>query len=228
MRVVITGASRGIGREFARQFLARGETVEAAVRSPENARLQELASERGVLRLQSCDVASDQNVRTFADSLEPGPVDLLINNAGIRKPESIGLDDLDLDDVAETIQVNAIAALRVTRALLARIRESHIRKIVSISSGLGSIGDNTSGGGCAYRMSKAALNMATRSMAVDLARDRIICVVINPGWVKTDMGGPEAPLTVHESVSAMLRVIDALKPEQSGTFLDCRGGTYPW
>jgi NAD(P)-dependent dehydrogenase (short-subunit alcohol dehydrogenase family) len=229
MRAVITGASRGIGLEFARQLLQRGDSVEAAVRSPQRANgLRRLAGDfPRTLRIYSCDVAAEASVRAFAASLSSEPVDLLINNAGIGEARAT-LEELDLDNAVVAFQVNALGAIRVTRAVLAWLRRSSVRKAIHITSKMGSISENDSGDSYAYRMSKAALNMASRSMAIDLREDRIISAVIHPGWVRTDMGGTGAPTSVEDSVSGMIRVIDGLTMEQSGSFLDYRGQKIPW
>ncbi|MCS6900569.1 MAG: SDR family oxidoreductase [Myxococcales bacterium] len=229
MHIVITGASRGIGLEFVRRYQEQGHHVEAAVRDP--ARSPELAalaaSSSGKTRIHPCDVTSDQDARTLAASLGDVPVDLLINNAGILGKMQ-ALDQLDYADILRTLDTNALGPLRVTVALLPHLRRGSTRKIVHISSGMGSISDNTSGGAYGYRMSKAALNMAARSMANDLRSEGFVVVTMNPGWVKTDMGGPDAPETVENSVRLMMERIEQLRPEQSGTFLDYRGHTWDW
>ena len=229
MRIVITGAGRGIGLELTRQYLARGDAVDAAVRDPARAtELQALrAGSAGVLRVQALDVRSDASVASYAEALPPGPVDLLINNAGVMG-ELSGLEGLDFDDVRETFEVNAIGPLRLVRALLPRLRDSGVRKIAHITSKMGSIDDNTSGGAYGYRMSKAALNMASRSLSIDLGRDGIMSVVLNPGWVQTDMGGRGAPTPVEASVEGLIAQIDALTPDRSGRFFDFRGAEVPW
>ncbi|NBD08427.1 MULTISPECIES: SDR family oxidoreductase [Corallococcus] len=230
MRIVITGANRGMGLELARQYLARGDSVHAGVREPERAaELAALAeSSGGRLRIHPCDVALDASVRAFASAVAE-PVDLLINNAGIRnRVRADGIEELDLDDAARVFQVNALGALRVTGALLPLLRRGQGARVVSVSSGLSSIGDNTSGGAYGYRMSKAALNMAARSMAHDLKGDGIISVVLSPGWVRTDMGGASAPTPVAESVAGLIGIIDRLAPGDSGSFMDFRGERIGW
>jgi NAD(P)-dependent dehydrogenase (short-subunit alcohol dehydrogenase family) len=226
MRFVITGANRGIGLELARQIAARGDFVEAGARSPEAAgELQELASrEASRVRVHACDVASDTSVGAFAASVGDVPIDVLINNAGVTGKRA-GLLDLELGEVMRTFDTNALGPIRVTRALLPNLRRGAGKRVAHISSGLGSISDNTTGGVYGYRMSKAALNMASKSMSVDLRGEGIISVVLNPGWVKTDMGGPSAPTEVEESVRRMLGIIDGLTLEQSGSFIDYRGHT---
>jgi NAD(P)-dependent dehydrogenase (short-subunit alcohol dehydrogenase family) len=223
MNVVITGANRGIGLELARQFAARGDRVVAAVRDPSRA---ESAKKIDGVEVLACDVSSDESVTTFAKSLT-GPVDILVNNAGVTGKRA-AFADLDFEDMLRVYGTNALGALRVTRALLPRLCEGSAKKILNLSTGMGSIGDNTSGGSWAYRLSKAALNMATRNLGHELASDGVLCVAVNPGWVQTDMGGPSATLPVAESAARLIRIIDGLKREQSGTFLNHDGQVYPY
>jgi NAD(P)-dependent dehydrogenase (short-subunit alcohol dehydrogenase family) len=228
MKIVITGANRGIGLELARQYLARGDSVHAGVRTPDRAgELSALVEPSGGrLRIDACDVALETSVRSFAAAVTE-PVDLLINNAGVRsRPDS--LKELDLDGATGTFQVNTLGPLRVTSALLSMLRRSPGAKIANISSGLGSIDDNTSGGAYGYRMSKAALNMASRSLASDLRGDGIVTVVLSPGWVQTDMGGSDAPTLVAESAAGLIGVIDRLTLQDSGGFFDFRGERIAW
>jgi NAD(P)-dependent dehydrogenase (short-subunit alcohol dehydrogenase family) len=228
MNIVITGANRGIGLELTRQYLARGDSVYAGVRSPAKAEKLAALGEAagGRLRVGACDVTQDASVRSFAAGAT-GPVDLLINNAGI-KTENDELADLDLDNAAKTYQVNVLGVLRVTRALLAALRRTPGAKIASISSGLGSVERNATGGIYGYRMSKAALNMASRSLAADLRNDRIAVIALTPGWVRTDMGGPAAPTPVSESAAGLIAVIDTLTLEKSGTCISFQGEKVPW
>lgn len=229
MNVVVTGANRGIGLEFVRQYLARGEHVVAACRNPERATaLAALTTTFGErLRVSRCDVASDASVAGFAASFD-GSVDLLVNNAGVVGAWE-SLDGFVTEVALDTYNVNALGPLRVTRALLPHLLRAAAPRVVHLSSGMGSIGDNGSGGAYAYRMSKAALNMASRNLAIELRPHNIVSVVINPGWVKTDMGGAGAPTPVHESVAAMIARIDALTLADSGRFLDWkRPEGFPW
>lgn len=229
MRIVITGANRGIGLELTRRYLDRGDQVEATARHPDAAGdLAALAGAAGGrLRVHACDIRDDASVRAFAAALGDIAVDLLINNAGVMGKMQ-ALADLDHADVANTLNTNALGPLRVTGALLPHLRRGSTRKIVHITSGMGSIGDNQSGGAYGYRMSKAALNMGCRSMAMDLKGEGFTAVVMNPGWVKTDMGGSHAPTPVEESAQKMIELIDRIGPDQTGTFLDYRGHTWPW
>jgi NAD(P)-dependent dehydrogenase (short-subunit alcohol dehydrogenase family) len=227
MRIVITGANRGIGLELTRQYLEGGQEVVAAVRSPEKAKeLQALKERHPKLTVLACDVSDEQSVRRAAGQV-PGPVDVLINNAGVMGHYA-SLEELDLEDAAQTFSANALGPVRVTRALLPQLRQSQVKKVMNITSGMGSIGDNRSGGAYAYRMSKAALNMATRSMAVDLKDDGILVAVINPGWVKTDMGGAGAPTAVKDSVAGIRAQVEGLTAAKSGEFLDFSGKRWEW
>lgn len=225
MRIVITGSNRGIGLELTRQCLNRGDTVIATVRDPSAVKeLNALANER--LTVLACDVGDDASVRAFAAKVT-GPIDALINNAGVMGAMT-SLENVDTADALTTYSVNALGPLRVTAALLPRLKEGKTKKVLHITSGMASISDNTSGGAYGYRMSKAALNMGNRSMAVDLKRDGIIAAVINPGWVKTDMGGEGAPLGVVESASGILAQLDAMSAKTSGEFLDYSGKQWSW
>ena len=228
MRWVVTGANRGIGLEICRQLAARGDEVEATAREPGKATaLAALAAEAdGRVRIHALDVRSDESARALAESIGPAAVDVLVNNAGIMG-QLRSLESFDLADAMATFDVNALGPIRVTRALLPLLRQSRSARVVHVTSGMGSIGDNTSGGAYGYRMAKAALNMAARSMSVDLRGEGIVSVAMNPGWVKTDMGGAGAPTAVDVCAKGILAVTDGLTLEQSGHFVDYRGGDFP-
>ena len=228
MRTLITGANRGIGLGLARQLLSRGDTVDAAVRDPDSAAQLRALAPATRLRIFACDVADQKSVDALARDLGDTAIDAVINNAGVWGGERQTLRDLDLQQALRTYEVNALGPLRVIRAVLPHLRRGTGKKVLNVTSGMGSIEDNTSGGWYGYRMSKAALDMATRSLAVDLKSDKIACAVINPGWVQTDMGGPSAPTTVDDSVRGILAQLDKLSMDNTGTFLQWKGGTYPW
>ena len=220
---LVTGANRGIGLEFARKLSGRGERVVGTARRPESAdELRETGA-----RVEALDVGDDASVAELARSLAGEAIDVLVLNAAIGEAGP-GVDHLVAADVLRTLNVNAVGAVRMTGALLPNLRAGRRRTIVALSSGLASIERNAEGGWIAYRMSKAALNMFMRSAASELSRDGFTCVVIDPGWVRTAMGGKDAPLTTDASVEAMLRVIDGLRPSDSGRFLDRRGRDVPW
>jgi len=229
MRFVVTGANRGIGLELCRQIVARGDEADAGARNPEHAhelvRIAEANQPR--LRVRQLDVAHGASVRQFAAGLPPGAVDVVINNAGVLGKWR-RVEDFDAQDAIVTFDVNTLGAIRVSIALLDRLHASSVKKLVAITSGMGSIGDNSTGGAWAYRMSKAALNMAFKNFALELHRHGISCAVINPGWVKTDMGGPGATTPVAESAADILSVIDRLSLEESGSFFDRKGTKFEW
>ena len=228
--ILITGANRGLGLEFARQYLAAGHAVIAACRKPDAAHaLQQLGREsKGALSVVELDVADSQSVKQAAASVRAATIDILLNGAGIIGARGQTMGSLDYDDWMEVLEVNVLGPARVSEAFLERVARSDRRLIVTITSGMGSLADNTSGGSIPYRTSKAAVNMLMRSAAIDLKPSGITCVVLNPGWVKTDMGGPNAKLSPEESVGAMRRLIERLGPQNSGRFYNYDGREYPW
>jgi NAD(P)-dependent dehydrogenase (short-subunit alcohol dehydrogenase family) len=228
MRVAITGSNRGIGLELVKQCLERGDMVFAGAREPAEARaLQALkATHAGELVIGACDVADEASVRSWAEGI-PAPLDALINNAGVYTRAS-GLAETDLDEALKVYDINALGPLRVTRALLPQLRSGKGKRILHVTSGMGSIEDNSSGGSYGYRMSKAALNMASKSLSVELKGEGIASAVINPGWVRTDMGGPSAPTEVETSARGILKQLDGLDLDSSGEFLDYAGKRWPW
>ena len=208
---LVTGANRGIGLAFAKALRARGDGVVAAVRRPEKARaLAALGA-----RVEQLDVADRESIKGLARRLEGVPLDVLINNAAIGD-DGPPFERLSVAELEMTLRVNATGPAAVTQALLPNLRAGSRRAVVNLSSGLGSISTNETGGWIAYRVSKAALNQLTRAIAAELRRERFVCVAISPGWVRTDMGGPGAELSPEESVAAMLKVIDRLGPKDSG------------
>ena len=228
--ILITGANRGLGLEFTRQYLADGCAVIAACRSPRAApKLQQLeTASRGALSLIEVDVADTGSVKRAAAELRAAPIDILINSAGVFGVGGQTVGSLDYDDWRAVLEVNLLGPARMCEAFLDHLARSNQRLIVTITSGLGSLSDNSSGGYIAYRTSKAAVNMLTRSAAIDLRPRGISCVVVNPGWVRTDMGGPNAKLSPEESVGALRRLIAKLGPEDSGRFYNYDGREYPW
>lgn len=228
--VLVTGANRGLGLEFARQYAAEGWQVIAACRAPDGATdLQRLAAESGGrIRILEMNVTDTASVRVAAAGLKGEAIDLLLNNAGVGGPPGQQLGSLDYAAWARVLDTNSLGPMRVVEAFLENVAKSRMKQIVTITSGMGSIEDNTSGGRYANRSSKAAVNMVMKSLSVDLAPRGISCVVMNPGWVRTDMGGSGGKLSPAESIRAMRSVIAALKPEDSGKFLNYTGKPYPW
>ena len=221
--VLVTGANRGLGLEFARQYQEAGWQVIGTARDPDEA--QELEA-LGV-RVMQLDVASQQSVDELAAALGDEPIDLLINNAGIF-PRVGKLDEIDFDDYNRTLAVNTVGPVRVTRALLPNLRRGDLKIIAGLSSNLGSIAENERGNFYGYRESKAALNMFTKTLAAELGPEGFTCIVLTPGWVQTDMGGPNANLTPAESIAGMKAVLDRLTPADNGTFWSYNGSQMPW
>jgi NAD(P)-dependent dehydrogenase (short-subunit alcohol dehydrogenase family) len=227
---LITGANRGLGLEFARQYAADGWQVCAACRNPKSAsELHRLADARGhSLQILALDVTKPASVNAAAAKLDGLAIDLLLNNAGVGGTRGETIGNIDYKAWAKVLDVNTMGPLRVSEAFVDHVARSGRKLIVTLTSGMGSIVDNTSGGSFAYRSSKAAVNMVMRSLAIDLAPRGITCVVVNPGWVQTDMGGSHATLTPAESVSRLRRLIDNLGPAQSGKFFNHDGREYAW
>ncbi len=228
--VLITGANRGLGFEFARQYATDGWRVFAACRNPAtSSELKRLAQDRsGRLKVIAMDVTDGESVKNAATQLKDVAIDLLINSAGIGGVPGQKTGNVDYESWAQVLNVNTMGPLRVLESFSDHIAASERKLVVTITSGMGSLADNTSGGSIPYRSSKAALNMVMRSAAIDLAPRGITCVLLNPGWVRTDMSGPKAPLSPQESVTAMRRLIETLGPDQSGKFYNYDGREYPW
>lgn len=226
----VTGTSRGIGLELTRQLLQKENTVLALARNPSGSsallQLKETYPKR--LNLFSVDVTSDEQVFNLVKLIEKSGIkliDVLINNAGTYG-EDANLEKLSLEEVLKTFSTNAVAPMRMIRALLPFLRQSKEPKMISITSQMGSIADNDSGGFYGYRMSKAALNMFHKSLSLEYPQ--MTSFVINPGWVKTDMGGPDAPTSPEESVRGILSVIENAHIKDNGKFFDFEGGELPW
>jgi NAD(P)-dependent dehydrogenase (short-subunit alcohol dehydrogenase family) len=228
--VLITGANRGIGLEFARQYLADGWQVYATCRHPGSAsELRHLAEASDYkLRIMALDVTDSASVKAAAAELDGQAIDLLLNNAGVGGARDQTIGNIDYKAWAKVLDVNTMGPMRVSEAFVDHVARSERKLIVTLTSGMGSIADNTSGGAFAYRSSKAAVNMVVRSLAMDLAPRGITCVVVNPGWVRTDMGGSHATLTPAESVKRLRDLIETLGPAQSGKFYNHDGREYPW
>jgi NAD(P)-dependent dehydrogenase (short-subunit alcohol dehydrogenase family) len=222
---MITGANRGIGLEFARQYAADGWRVLATCRNPRGAK--ELQAVSGDVRIHALDVIDEYQLPALAKSLADEPIDILINNAGVSGPDD-SFGNTPTNDWLETLRINAIAPLHVAEQFIGHLERGQRKLIVNITSKMGSIADNSSGGSYIYRSSKAALNMVSKSMAHDLKAKRIIVVVFHPGWVKTDMGGPQALLPVKASVSGMRAKIATLTAADSGKFFNYDAKPLPW
>jgi NAD(P)-dependent dehydrogenase (short-subunit alcohol dehydrogenase family) len=223
--VLITGANRGLGLEFARQYAARGWAVLACCRRPDEAR--ELAAIRGP-EIHALDVRDLEAVAALARSLKGRPIDLLLNNAGVYGPNKMTLGHLDYAAWQEVFAVNVLAPARLAECFVENVAASDRKLIACISSKMGSIAANAGGGHYLYRSSKAALNAVVKSLAIDLRGRGVTVVTLHPGWVRTDMGGADADLAIPESVAGVIGVLDKVGIEESGRFFDYDGSEIPW
>lgn len=245
--VLITGASRGLGLQMVKQLLAtpeRPQKIIATVRNPAAAEeLQNLAKAHPDVHIVTLDISNETSVNAASQAVEAivgaNGLNCLINNAAIGL--SSDLDSVTRDVMMKTYESNTVSPLFVTKALLPLLRRAAAEgsgmsiqraAVVNVSSLLGSVqlnwGEGASFKSYAYRASKSALNMVTRCLAADLEADGILCVALHPGWVRTDMGGPMAPLSPEESISSVLSVIAGLKEEHHGGYVDYTGKNLPW
>ncbi|MCB9455467.1 MAG: SDR family oxidoreductase [Anaerolineaceae bacterium] len=233
-RIFITGANRGIGLELVRQYLGEDTSrIFATARQPQAAgELQALvAAHPGRLTLIPLEVTDEaaiaQAAQTVAGQVEA--LDILINNAAMNPPEDTQtLDGISVETMLRTLHVNTAAPLMIVKELLNWLRNGHNPRIINISSEMGSLAERTYGADYAYCASKAALNMVTRGLAADLRRDKITVIALDPGWVQTDMGSPEADLTPQESAHGIRAVAESLTLAQTGQFLRWDGQQNPW
>jgi NAD(P)-dependent dehydrogenase (short-subunit alcohol dehydrogenase family) len=228
--VLITGANRGIGLELATQYASDGWRVLACCREPERAEKLQKVRERnaGGVTIHTLDVTDSDRIRALARELEGEAIDILFNNAGARGGDHQSLRDVDIDAWLQTLRVNTIAPLKMAESFLMHVAHSQRRIIATMGSTMGSIAENTSGGQYIYRSAKAAVHMVGRSLAMDLRSRGIISVLLHPGWVKTDMGGPDAPISPDESAAGLRRVLAGLRLEDSGRFFDFQGREHAW
>jgi NAD(P)-dependent dehydrogenase (short-subunit alcohol dehydrogenase family) len=226
--VLITGANRGIGLEHARRFIAAGVDVIAAVREPNEA--QDLASlsggGSGRLEVLPYDAANDAAAGALKDALGNRAIDLLFCNAGV--PDRHGLGAIEAETFMRVMRINTLAPLELAQALVENVAASERRVIAMQSSLMGSISDNNAGGAYAYRCSKTALNMATKSLSCDLRKRGVTVVTLHPGWVKTRMGGTAAPVSVEDCVSGQQKLFATFSAEHSGRFFNYDGVEIPW
>ncbi|WP_263082211.1 SDR family oxidoreductase [Endozoicomonas sp. Mp262] len=228
--VLVTGANRGIGLEFCKQYLSLGYKVYACCRSPESSpellTLKQKVADR--LHVFPLDVTNEGMLKALPHMLEGQPIDILINNAGVYGPKALPFGQIDDAEWLNVMKVNTIAPLQLAQLLVDNVAASQERKVVLLTSKMGSISDNTSGGSYIYRSSKAALNAVGKSLSVDLAPKGIKVALVHPGWVKTDMGGNNALIDTETSVSGLCRVIEQLSEENSGQFFNYDGALISW
>lgn len=233
--VLITGANRGLGLEFAKQYAAENWIVLATARDPEKAlELKQIASRHRAVATYALDIADDTSIEELADELDGKPIDVVIHNSGIYPQKGQKVGEIDYDGWREAMETNLFGPMRLTEALLENVTASERKQIAAISSSMASLravqGGSVATAGVAYqyRTSKTALNMAMSVLATELAPRGISVVMIDPGWVKTDMGGPNAQLTPEQSVSGIRKVLAGDPMELSGKFIGYDGVVRPW
>ena len=227
--ILITGASRGIGLELANIFSDHNWNVLACCRHPDAAGdLKKLADARKNLNTYALDVTDDDAITRLAAGLEGKPIDILFNNAGIFGPNDQPFGNTSSDEWLDVMRTNVIALMKIAESFVDNVASSQRKIIASMGSMMGSIADNGSGGYYIYRSSKTALNMVVKSLSIDLQSRGITAVVFHPGWVKTDMGGPQAPTSPEESAAGLYRVLVNLTGKDNGRFLTFEGKELPW
>lgn len=224
--VLVTGANRGIGLEFVRQYAADGWKVVATCRRRKKA--GDLEQVNGDVTVHELEVTDPKSIAALVEAMKGAPVDVLINNAGVYLDRNDELGELDFDKWTQSFEVNTIAPMRLAEALLPQVAASKRKLMVFMSTQMASISDNTGGRAYAYRGSKAGLNAVVHSMAIDLKPQGIACLLLHPGWVKTEMGGKNATLDVRDSVHGMRRVIESFTIDRTGSFLRHNGEAISW
>lgn len=227
--VLITGTNRGIGYQFAKEFLLRGDRVLATCRNIEAAKeLRQLGATHPNLEILELDVSISESLHNFPNLLNGEAIDVFVNNAGVYGPKKTGFGDVDGPAWATVFQINSIAPVLLTQLIIDNLRKGRDKKLLYVTSKMGSIEDNNGGGSYIYRSSKSALNSAVKSLSIDLAGEGFKAAVLHPGWVLTDMGGPNALIDTDTSVAGMMQVIEELGVEQSGSFFNYDGSIIPW
>lgn len=231
MKILISGANRGLGLELTHQLLQQGEMVFATCRTPEEAsQLDALLTEYGDrLHVVQMDVADDQSVAEAftAVSNQADSLDWIINNAGINLRQ--GFKQFDANDMLLTLNINAVGVMRVATTFFDLLKKGDQPKLVNISSQLGSLEKARPGWGTyGYNSSKSAMNMITRHLSFDLGKEGIIVITMHPGWVQTDMGGQNAAVTTNDSASGIIEVVSNLAMEDNGKFYVYSGEEHPW
>ncbi|WP_429885600.1 SDR family oxidoreductase [Geoalkalibacter halelectricus] len=228
--ILITGANRGIGLELARQYGGAGWRVLACCRSPEQAAdLRQLAAQQGQkIAIHALDVGSEDSISRLAENLCGEAIDILFNNAGVGGPKPQDFGPINAEEWLAAMRVNVVAPFQMAVAFLDHLLAGKRRFLVIMGTQLGSIADNTSGGKYVYRSSKAAAHMVGKSLSIDLEPRGITTLLLHPGWVRTDMGGAQATLSVTQSVEGLRRVLDGAGPEDNGKLIAYDGRIIPW
>lgn len=228
--VLITGSNRGIGLQMVRQSVKNGWRVYACCRHPGSAdELIKVASMTpGQVSVHVLDIAETAQIQALAYELRNTPIDWLINNAGVYGSAEHEFGTTDEHDWQKTFQINTIGPMKMAEAFINNIEAGTEKKIATLSSKMASMDDNSSGGSYIYRSTKAALNAVIKSLSIDLKAKDITVLAMHPGWVKTDMGGPNAEIDVNESVTNIFNIIETSTPHESGAFFDIDGTIIPW
>lgn len=224
--VLITGANRGLGLEFAKQYAADGWSVIATCRNPIG--VGELAQIEGDIAVYGLDVNNPPSLDRFVADLDGRAIDVLINNAGMYGPKGITAKDVTVEEWMPVMQTNMMAPLFLARALLDNVTKGDRKLIVNISSVMGSVENGAGGSEYIYRSSKAGLNMVMASYAKEIADTGVVVVMFHPGWVQTDMGGDSATLTPTQSITGLRASIEKLSFADTGTFKNYDGTPMPW
>jgi len=229
LTILITGANRGIGLELTRQFSEDGWQVLACCRNPEDAGdLKELASKYPTVETFPLDVTNYDQLAALSSQLEDRPIDILLSNAGIYGPRGGPFGEVDAAAWRQVLEVNTIAPLMLAQAFVEQVAISRQKLIAVVSSKMGSIADNGSGGSYIYRTSKTAVNQVVKSIAMDLEGRGIGAISLHPGWVRTEMGGPNGEIGVNESAAGLKQVLTETTLTQSGQFFEFDGSVIPW
>jgi len=224
--VLITGTNKGLGLEFVKQFAIEGYQVIACTRKiNKKDELHQLQEKFKTISICKLDIANFSSIDQFA-KLFKKPIDILINNAGVYPDSSV--DHVDYKAWLNAFKINTLAAFKMTKAFLPHLKKGQLKKIASLTSKMGSIDDNSGGGEYIYRSSKTALNMVMKSLSIDLKPYDLSVITLHPGWVRTDMGGPNGLIDVDESVAGMKRQIDKLTIRTTGQFIAYDGKKIPW
>ncbi|MDP6165856.1 MAG: SDR family oxidoreductase [Gammaproteobacteria bacterium] len=224
--ILITGANRGIGLQLTKHYLQAGCQVIATYRNAHDCKqLEDLQCPQ--LALIQADVGNDQDLNNLAQFLHGRGLDLIINNAGVFGPRNQELGTIDRETWRQVLEINTISPLMLAQALADNLAQNK-GTLAIISSKVGSIDDNSGGAGYMYRSSKTAVNQVVKSLSIDLAPYKIPVVALHPGWVRTDMGGPNGLIDVQESVSGLSHVIDRISMKQTGQFFNYDGSRIPW
>ncbi len=228
--ILITGANRGIGLEFVRQYARDGWRVLASCRNPQGAdKLRQIAKKSsGMVSIHHLDVTDTGQINDLARELIDERIDILLNNAGVHGPKQQDFGQVEEAGWIEAFRVNTIAPLKIAQAFLEHVANSQRKIIATMGSIMGSIGENDFSGYYAYRSTKAAVHMVMKNLSIDLKKKGIIAMAFHPGWVRTDMGGPDAPQSPEESVEGLRKVLASLTQEDNGRFLTYEGMELPW